>query len=102
MIKGKKNPFLTVDRILLVAGAFITCAMFTILLAFFVGGPFEIVLRILGLEIKELRGVFVDCKRAENANHYFCDDLNTYRSSTPPNESLFKKDPKSLPFNLSN
>ena len=100
MVKGS-NQFFNLDRILLILSGLFTVFMFILLLAFFIGGPLEGLLRGMGLEIKDFRGVFIDCSKPANKNHSYCEDLKKRRDPVQAPKDLFNQDARSLPFNLS-
>jgi hypothetical protein len=101
-VAKRSNQFFNLDRILLLLGGLFTVFMFILLIAFFVGGPLEGLLRGLGLEIKEFRGIFIDCSKPANKNHTFCEELKKRREPVQVPQDLYHRDAKSLPFNLSN
>lgn len=65
------------------------------------GGPrFNPILDIIGLDVADFRGIFIDCSKSANRSHDFCKTGVQRLARQPAKSGLREIDKNSLPFTL--
>lgn len=88
------------DNVMTALGVIGTFFLLIILFAFLFGGPMTPFLAGMGLEIPEFKGIFINCSDPKNKDDTFCRPL-PQRWHADNDNSLYHKEAKTLPFNLS-